>query len=217
LQLAQTKTTMLVDTYKPNSPEQFIGPARSVALDLQRLAARSNGAPIRAMFLGKPGAGKTSLARYLVALLGAMPSLCPPLNGTEMKVEEVHEIANSFRLTSLFGYRVVWIEEVDKVPTVAQVRFLTLLDELPKSSAIIATSNCKPEELEERFQTRFAVFEVERPSDSEIIELLRQLTDLPPETIAGIATFAAGNVRQALNDADRTMLCDAAQPMLAAV
>jgi len=44
-------------------------------------------------------------------------------NGTQLKIEAVEEVAKTLHYRELFGqYRVVRIDEVDKVPNVAQVR-----------------------------------------------------------------------------------------------
>ena len=58
----------------------------------------------------------------------------------------------------------LWIDKANAIPPVAQVRFLTLLDDLPRGIAIACTSNCKLRDFEERFQTRFQVFEIAPPT-----------------------------------------------------
>ena len=99
------------------------------------------------------------------------------LNGTQCKVETIEETARQLACTCLSGdWRMLWIDEADAIPPVAQVRFLTLLDDLPRGIAIACTSNCKLRDFEERFQTR------------------------EPEVV-NAAHFAHGNVRQALLDA----------------
>jgi hypothetical protein len=94
----------------------------------------------------------------------------------------------------------LWIDEADAIPPVAQVRLLTLLDDLPRGIAIACTSNCKLRDFEERFQTRFQAFEIAPPTTEEIIALLRRYLPDEPEVV-NVANFADGNVRQALLDA----------------
>ncbi len=90
------------------------------------------------------------------------------------------------------------------IPPVAQVRFLTLLDDVPRGVTVACTSNCKLRDFEERFQTRFQAFEIAQPTTEEIISLLRRHLPDEPEVV-NAATFADGNVRQALLDAKGLM------------
>ena len=130
------------------------------------------------------------------------------LNGTQVKIEVVEELAASLHFRELFGqYRVIRIEEVDKVPVVAQVRLLTLLDELPNQAAVVCTSNCTVGDLEDRFQSRFLLFDLAPPTSEQIEALLHKVASpLPGSVILQIATLARGNVRQALLDADNALL-----------
>ena len=153
----------MLSSYKPKSPADFIGSARSISLKLEKLvhSALAQGDPLKILLLGKPGIGKTALANWLMNRLGCDRWHTTVLNGTQVKIELVEDTARTLQFKELFGqYRILRIEEVDKVPTVAQVRFLTLLDELPTHTAVVCTSNCDLKDLEERFQSRFLVFNV---------------------------------------------------------
>jgi replication-associated recombination protein RarA len=196
----------LPSLYVPKSPEEFIGDAAKVARQLQRVVsdARAAGnAPIKILLNGEPGIGKSALAKYFIQLLGCDPKWSTKkYNGTQVKMETAEEIAADFHYRDMFGdYRVIWIEETDAIPAAAQVRWLTLLDDLPYGCAVVCTSNCKLEEFKKRFQTRFKIYEVEPPTPQEIQMLLRKFLTNPMH-INNIATFACGNVRQALLDAE---------------
>jgi DNA polymerase III delta prime subunit len=187
----------------PESADDLIGNARDIALILDKavhLSKGSNNSPLCYLFAGEPGLGKSAVAAYFTKLIGADKWSVTKLNGTEVKIEKVQELANSINYKTLFGdWRVIRIEEADTIPQVAQVRFLTLLDELPNSTAVICTSNCKLDEFEKRFQSRFQVFEVEPPSAPDIAKFLHRFID-HDDSILRIAEFACGNVRQALKD-----------------
>ena len=117
--------------YKPTIPSEFIGPAAQLAVVIQRSIALAQGGALKFLLNGPPGTGKSSLAEFIRYTLGADPRWSTfKFNGTQMKIEMVEEIARSLHLRDLFGnYRMIWIDEADKIPTVAQVRFLTLLDD----------------------------------------------------------------------------------------
>ena len=201
---------MLPSAYKPKTPADFIGPAQKVADLIDKLLATAlpTGSPLKLLLLGRPGIGKTELANYFMARLCCDRWHTTVLNGTQVKIEAVEELAASLCYRELFGqYRLIRIEEVDKVPVIAQVRLLTLLDDLPNHAAVLCTSNCTVNDLEERFQSRFLLFDLAPPTGEQIEELLQKLAaPLSAPVIKQIATFACGNVRQALLDADCALL-----------
>ncbi|HWY30595.1 MAG TPA: AAA family ATPase, partial [Candidatus Acidoferrum sp.] len=185
--------------YVPKSADEFIGlgadqngsGAKAVALHIERIVHQSKlagNAPIRVLLNGNPGIGKTANALYLQYLLACNRWSTTKLNGTEVKVDKIEEITASLHYRSLFGdYRMVHIDEADAIPTVAQVRLLTVLDDLPKGIAVVCTSNCKLSQFENRFQSRFQVFELKPPTSAEIEAMLSDYIDRP--TARHIANF----------------------------
>jgi len=196
----------LPSLYKPSAADHFIGPARAAARTLDRLidtATAAGAQPFKVLLLDPPCVCKSALADYVTLRLNCGKWSTHKFNGTQLKIEQVDELARTLQFKDLFGaYRLVRIEEVDKVPVVAQVRLLTVLDDLPECCAVICTSNCGIEDLEDRFQSRFMVLELKGPSSDEIHSFLSSNWPSTPKTAAKhIATFACGNVRQALLDA----------------
>lgn len=194
--------------YEPLSPEQFIGDAATVARKLQTMASRAianNAAPLKLLINGEPGIGKSALVKFVINLLQTEPKWSVrKYNGTQVKIEIVEELASTLHYRDMYSlYRVIWIDEADKIPSAAQVRFLTLLDDLPNGNAVICTSNCQIEQFEKRFQTRFQTEQLNPPSIEQIARLLRNWLD--PKAAASIASCAAGNVRAALLDAESTL------------
>jgi replication-associated recombination protein RarA len=203
----------------PKSADDFIGDniverangavttgARAVALHIEkmvRLSKQSGNAPIKLLLTGEPGLGKSALVLYLQHLLGCDKWSTTKLNGTQLKVEVMDELAAQLHYKSLFGdHRMLWIEEADEWPRVAQVRSLTLLDDLPVGVAVACTSNCKARNFEDRFQSRFQVFELAPPPPEDIQKLIVRLApEVGAREACQIANFACGNVRQALLDA----------------
>jgi replication-associated recombination protein RarA len=198
---------MLPSLYIPKSPSDFIGPAARCAKLLERAVAdaiAADRAPLKILLNGEPGIGKSALARYLMGLLGCDKWSCKKYSGTDVDVEQVRDISADLHYKDLFGgWRLIWIEEADLVPATAQNRFLLLLDDLPPGSAVVCTSNCKQADFKRRFETRFKLYELDPPSAEEIQTLLRRF--IPPAQAIQIATFACGNVRAALLDAEQAL------------
>jgi len=196
----------LPSQYRCVRPSDFIGPARLAAQRVEAtisLAKQHGSAPIALLILGPPGIGKSQLADYFVRCVGVNPWCQHKFNGTSFRIEDVEELSRTVHFTNLFGdYRVLRLEEVDKVPTVAQVRMLTLLDDLPPGNAVVATSNCRLDQLEERFQRRFELLQLSPPCPDEVRALLlAHWPQLGEATANQIAVLTGGNVGAALKDA----------------
>lgn len=193
--------------YKPLRPDEFIGPAKDLAMVLERIAKRSvrRGDPVKLIIRGEPGIGKSALVESFLDQIGANKWTTTKLNGTELNVEMISDWSRRLCFSELYGkYRVLWIEEVDKVNAFVQARMLTLLDDLPPNVAVISTSNKDLKDFDPRFQSRFQVFSLKAPGADEIAWLLKKF-GLRKDDISRIAQFACGNVRLALFDAQSAL------------
>lgn len=185
---------------------KLIGPAGVLEARLATAIADVGG-PLKLLFWGEPGVGKSELAGRLANMLTHQVEI-DRVNGADVGVDEVREWAARSRCSSLFAaWRVLIIEEIDKVSDRAQVNLLTYLDELPAQRAVLATSNvCYDPALSSigktipaRLWTRFERYEVKAPTSEEIRGLLAER--VPCDVAAMLATTCAGNVRAALLDA----------------
>jgi len=167
----------LPSLYSPKTPEDIIGPAGQIAVELKRAvkdARESDNAPLKVLFAGDAGVGKSTLANFLIGALGVDSKWSiKKYSGVDVDIEKVRDIAADLHYKDLFGaYRVIWVEEADAIPNAAQ--------------------------------TRFKFYEVEAPAPHEIEGLLSRWVPNRRDVV-NIATFACGNVRAALLDAERLM------------
>jgi replication-associated recombination protein RarA len=158
---------------------------------------------LKAMFIGEPGIGKSEIAMAMALRLANEQRLAVErVNGADVTAETVRSWRQSFACSSLFAdWRPLVIEEVDKLSPQAQVLMLTFLDTLQPGRAVLCTSNLEAKDLTPRFQTRFQLWQVAPPKDSEVKALLIE-RGLPPAVAQQIAVSSVGNVRAALLDAE---------------
>jgi MoxR-like ATPase len=196
--------------------EELIGPANRVGLAMQRKCSRAlTGEDVDALkifFIGPPGTGKTNLAELMASHLATgtphMTNLeqqpnVEVYNGANVSVDKVREWQRDFYHQTIFGdWRIILIDEIDKMPAQAKVLMLSFLDRLPSKRAIIATSNVDLDDSldAKRTQGRFQLFKISPPEADEIAGLItRRYRQIPQETAIQLVTQR--DVRAALQDA----------------
>ena len=94
-------------------------------------------------------------------------------NGKEVGVNRVRDAKMEMHESSLFsttGHRAWVINEGDKITDDGQVAFLSLIDECPSKFHILVTSNEDISNWSERFETRFEVYNLSKPTALDIAE-----------------------------------------------
>jgi len=192
---------------------ELIGPARDVELVFRCKAVRLKKAaasPLKVLFYGAPGVGKTDLAFRVARDLAGHELAIEHANGKEVTVETVRAWIADLGRASLWGdWQVQIVDELDRCSRDAQDLLLTYLDRLPPCRAFIGTSNLQLDLLQERFQTRLQQFKIETPDTAALVSFLASYDfggyELPDQIAQQVAVGSGGNVRAALLDAESYM------------
>jgi replication-associated recombination protein RarA len=208
---------LLPSKFIPAVADDFVGPARNVACRMMRFIhhSKQTGDSIAFLLSGQPGIGKTALGRFTGQQLGVTGCFLEPLNGTQLTIERVEEIATRLHYRSMFGeWHFVFVDEFEGVSAAAKMRLLTLLNQLPKWCAFVVTCNKGTDELAQRNHSRFNAFELTSPEPHEIREFLGRkfgiAADLADAAIKcatrQVDLFTTIDMRQVLKDCDELIL-----------
>lgn len=208
---------LLPSQFIPQTADDFVGPAAKMARRMMRFIhhSKQTGDAIAFLLTGQPGIGKTALARFTGIQLGLAGALLEPLNGTQLTIERVDEIADRLHYRAMFGnWHFIFVDEFEFVTTQAKARLLTVLNQLPKWSAFVATCNRGVDDLAQRNHSRFNAFELASPEPHEIQEFLRRKFAIPADLAAAaiqsatkqVDLFTTIDMRQVLKDCDEVIL-----------
>jgi replication-associated recombination protein RarA len=186
-----------------------VGKARRIAkLAFKRVAFTEDADPVRLLFWGPPGCGKSRLATVLADVLSEeQPCNIIRINGQSMTIEVVRAWQQEGQYRSILGGRMVKIvEEIDAASNAAMNELRTWLDNIANGTAFIATTNKKLDDVQEQLSSRcfaydFTAGAMIEATIQETTHLLMRF-GLSGDDARGISSNCMGNVRASLIDAE---------------
>lgn len=196
---------------EPSEPRELIGDGKNGPMQTAQalwsgadnILTEQEDEPLMVVLTGPPGVGKTTIANMIALRLAGNRFAVTCENGKEVGVGRVREAKMEMHESSLFsttGHRAWVINEGDKITDDGQVAFLSLMDECPARFHIIVTSNEDISNWSERFETRFEVYNITKPSALDIAEGLTTRLGVQANVATAAAEQCGGNVRQAIKE-----------------
>lgn len=175
--------------------------------------------PLKLLFHGDPGTGKTDCARRLADLAAGHKLGVEHVNGKNVTVDVVREWQYEAHGTSLFGnIAVKLIDEFDRCSRDAQDLMLTYLDDIKPYRAVIATTNLALDGKADdgkyilpRLSSRFQCYHFVPPKLDDIARFISREFGIVEPVAVQLARGADGNVRAAMLDAEAWLDAQAAQ------
>ena len=190
-----------VEQYRPKEFEELVG------VDKHKISSLTKDASAipNLLFLGPPGTGKTSTAKIIINTLKPIDVL--KLNGSDTTgVDTIREKVFNFmisRSTVEGKPKIVWIEEFDYLSANAFAALRSMMEEYSSNSRFICTANFS-NNIPEPIKSRFSVFNFEKPTDKEILLVLKRVAEeegivCPEPVLLLLAEHSNGDVRSSLN------------------
>lgn len=202
--------------FNPVKPEDYAGKTAYWASILFAAAVevRINPEPVTWLLWGAPGVGKSTLAEQLALAIAGHSMAVEHRIGSAVSVEVVRDWQRNACYRPLLGeFTVKVIDEVDGIPLTALTEIRFYLDHMPVHTAIIATTNKAPGELQPQLQGRFEQYEFPAITNEQMSDLLVRRCDIPRHAASAIVTGCKGDIRAALKDARAFMRVMNNQPL----
>jgi putative ATPase len=202
-------TRPLADRMRPRSLDEFVGQEKVVGKGraLRRMIEEDRLQSL--IFWGPPGSGKTTLARIIAETTSARFVQFSAVVSGIKEVREVMVAADGYR-RSFSRRTVVFIDEIHRFNKAQQDAFLPYVE----SGTIIligATTENPSFEVNSALLSRSKVFVLDELSSDELVGIMRraledrnrglgeQRLEVDDEVLGGLAIYASGDARVALN------------------
>jgi len=190
--------------YRPAELEEVIGNKETIK-KLKAIFLRENkDFPHALLFSGPSGCGKTTFARIIKHLVDCEDEDFIEMNASNTRgIDAARAIIDTMNFLPNGESRVYLIDEVHQATKDFQNSILKALEDTPKHVFFILCTT-DPQKLLKTIRNRCSCFEVEKLSETQIEDLVKEIldaegiTDFPVSAIAKIAELADGCPRQAL-------------------
>lgn len=196
-----TEHVELYRKYRPTSLKQLYG--QSAAVKSLSKKIKKNKVDHANLLIGRPGCGKTTIARILAIVLGAKDTDVTEYNSADFKsIDDIRTIRQNMGRAP-FGKCRIWIlNEVHQYSKIVQDAMLEMLEDTPDHVYFFLTTT-DAQKLNEAFKSRLTTIMVQSLEPKEMKKLiqyvlLKERKKLKANVIDKIIEIADGGARKAL-------------------
>lgn len=202
--------TLLVDKYRPQTIEGYVFPSA----DMERAVKKwiKDGHFPNLLLAGNPGCGKSSLARILINEFKVEKSDVKIINGSLTTgvgfIRE--ELEPWMKKTSFGGFKVVLIEEGERLSSQAQDSLKQIIEDYSEDVRFIMTTN-NAARINEALHSRLQVFTLKEINIDGILDLIVDIVEkediqvLDESDLMSHITAYAPDLRKIINSIDKHM------------
>lgn len=213
----KTKEKLIIERYRPKTLDDYVFQDNTMKRKIEEYI--EEGEFPHLMLTGVQGTGKTSLARILIKQIGIEDEDLLEIDGSnKTKADEIKELVGNFSMTFATGrFKVVFIEEADRLSAHAQDSLKTLLEDGSDIVRFIFITN-REHLIVPPIKSRCQHFRFKSHKKAKVLQLVADIldkeeADYEPEIVLEYVEVCYPDIRKTLNLIQQNLINNTLVPL----